>query len=552
MRKLLGDEHMFTLGSVDIFQFEGFRCDRASGCLFWIDASNAAEPVMLGSRALALLALLVERQGQLVSKNEIMNAVWPGMAVEEGNLTVQISALRRILDRDWERGSCIQTISGRGYRFTAAVTRLTVEPRSHGAALPQSGASIRPRLSIAVLPFAILSDDAEQQYFADGITDDLTTDLSRIPGSFVIARTTASSYQGKPIEVKQIGRELGCRYVLEGSVRRIGERVQVNVQLIDAESGGHVWADRFETDHRNGAEAQRDITGRLTRTLALKLVEDVARRIEQETTTDPDAQDLVMLGEVWFRRWLRSTGRDPTQSLEGAQRYFERALAKNPRSIDARVGIAKIFINNLMFGWSTSNQEDSARAEQLLLEAIEIDPNQSEVYRYFGLQLRLQNRLGESRAALETAIEIDPNNASSRLQLGWSLLFLGQPEAGLAEGEEAVRRRPHDPEMRGVYQQLAWCLLLLNRVQPAIDMLTNALAGRPRQWVNHFALAAALGLKGDLDGARAALARSLAIKPDVDSLARFRICRPWGNAQHWTLFEKTVAAGLRRADFPDE
>ena len=543
---------MSTLGSVDIFQFEGFRFDRASGCLFRIDAFNAAEPVMLGSRALALLGLLVERQGELISKNEIMNAVWPGIAVEEGNLTVQISALRRILDRDRERGSCIQTIPGRGYRFTPGVTRFTAEPRSHGVALAQNGAGIRPRLSIVVLPFANLSDDPEQQYFADGTIDDLTTDLSRIPGSFVIARTTASSYEGKPIEVEQIGRELGCRYVLEGSVRRIGDRVRVNVQLIDAVSSGHVWADRFETDNRNVAEAQRDIAGRLARTLSLKLVEDVGRRIEQETTTDPDAQELVMLGEVWFRRWLRSTGRDPTQSLQGAQRYFERALAKNPRSIDARVGIAKIFINNLMFGWSTSNQEDSARAEQLLLEAIEIDPNQSEVYRYFGLQLRLQNRLGESRAALETAIEIDPNNASARLQLGWTLLFLGQPEAGLAEGEEAVRRRPHDPEMRGVYQQLAWCLLLLDRVQPAIEMLTNALAGRPRQWVNHFALAAGLGLKGDLDGARAALARSLAIEPDVNSLAHFRVLRPWGNAQHWELFEKTAAVGLRRAGFPDE
>jgi adenylate cyclase len=136
--------------------------------------------------------------------------------------------------------------------------------------------------------------------------------------------------------------------------------------------------------------------------------------------------------------------------------------------------------------------------------------------------------------------------------MGWTLLFLGQVDAGLAEGEEAVRRRPHDPEMRGVYQQLAWCLLLLGRPQPAIDMLTNALAGRPRQWVNHFAMAAALGLKGDLDGAREALARSLAIQPDVNSLARFRALRPWGNAQHWELFEKTAAAGLRRVGFPDE
>jgi tetratricopeptide (TPR) repeat protein len=249
---------------------------------------------------------------------------------------------------------------------------------------------------------------------------------------------------------------------------------------------------------------------------------------------------------------LRSTGRDLTQSLQEAQRYFERALVKDPRSIDARLGAAEVLINNLIFGGSTSAQEDAARAERLLLAVIETDPNRSEAYRYFGLLLRLQNRLIESRASLETALAIDPNNASARLQMGWTLLFLGQPDSGLAEGEEALRRRPHDPEMRGVYQQLAWCLLLLNRVEPAIEMLTNAVAARPRQWVNHFALAAALGLKGDLDGAQAALARSLAIEPDVKSLARFRALRPWGNAQHWALFEQTAAVGLRRAGFPDE
>ena len=147
-----------------------------------------------------------------------------------------------------------------------------------------------PRLSIVVLPFANLSDDPQLEYFAEGMTDDVTTDLSRISGSFVIARTTAFTYKGKPVDVKAIGRELGVRYVLEGSVRRAGERVEINVQLVDTESGAHVWADRFDTDNRNVAEAQSESTARLARTLNLKLVEDVARRIEQQPTTDLDAR----------------------------------------------------------------------------------------------------------------------------------------------------------------------------------------------------------------------------------------------------------------------
>jgi len=147
-----------------------------------------------------------------------------------------------------------------------------------------------PRLSIVVLPFANLSDDPQLEYFAEGMTDDVTTDLSRISGSFVIARTTAFTYKGKPVDVKAIGRELGVRYVLEGSVRRAGERVEINVQLVDTQSGAHVWADRFDTDNRNVAEAQSESTARLARTLNLKLVEDVARRIEQQPTTDLDAR----------------------------------------------------------------------------------------------------------------------------------------------------------------------------------------------------------------------------------------------------------------------
>src|SRR4029077_15932201 len=162
--------------------------------------------------------------------------------------------------------------------------------------------------------------DPDQDYFADGITEDLTTDLSRIAGSFVIARNTAFTYQGKSIDVKQLGRELGVRYVLEGSVRRSGEQVQVTVQLIDAESGAHVWADRFDTNRRNLTEAQNEITGRLARTLNLELIGAAGRRIEQEGAGDPDAQDLVMRGRAVVNRPLSAANR------EEAERLFERAL----------------------------------------------------------------------------------------------------------------------------------------------------------------------------------------------------------------------------------
>ena len=184
---------MDGLASAEVFEFEGFRFDRAGGCLFGTDRAGAAEPVALGSRALAMLALLVEQQGQLVSKDEIFDVVWPGIAVEEANLTVQISALRRVLDRGREQGSCIQTVPGRGYRFVAAVTRVAAEDRSSAPSHSEGSVGGRPRMSIVVLPFTNLSGDREQQYFADGITDDVTSDLSRIVGMLVISRSTGST-----------------------------------------------------------------------------------------------------------------------------------------------------------------------------------------------------------------------------------------------------------------------------------------------------------------------------------------------------------------------
>jgi adenylate cyclase len=207
---------------------------------------------------------------------------------------------------------------------------------------PGPEAKSGPRLSIVVLPFNNLSNDPDQEYFADGITDDLTSDLSRISGSFVIARTTAFTYKGKPVDAKQIGRELGVRYVLEGSVRRTGDQIRVNAQLIDAESGAHLWADPFDTNRANLAETQNEITGRLAWTLNIALLRDASRRIEHENAVDPDARDLVMRGWAW---WY--AGPQSPKAGQEALNAFERALEIDPRSAEARSGIARVLLSRL-------------------------------------------------------------------------------------------------------------------------------------------------------------------------------------------------------------
>ena len=596
--------------SSDVFLFDQFFFDRRSGTLFRRADNGQALPVSLRSRALAVLSVLIQRPGDLVSKDEIMNAVWPGTVVEEANLSVQISTLRRILDAGRLEGSCIRTVSGRGYQFVAEVTRQEDGTLSapaialgagdgHAAAPPPaalptpiggseaigsaargqrapwrailafvfvagilasglvaaaiwhrrgSGSDQAPKYpSIVVLPFANLSSDREQDYFADAITGDLTTDLSRISGSVVIAHSTAATYRETPVDVRQIGRELGVRYILEGSVRRMGEQVEVNAQLIDAGSGAHLWADRFNTDRRNLPQAQNEIVGRLARTLDLELVAAASRRIEQERQTNPDAQDLIMRGlDLWYRPFS-------VANRQEAQRCFERALQLDPQSVEARIGVAMILAANIGTGLSRAPEHDATRAEQLLNEAIERDPNSSRAHEVLGLLRRIQNRLNESRIELEIAVALDRNNAHALFMLGQTLMFLGQPEAAIPLMESANRLDPRDANSAFADWAVAACDLLLGRVAEATDLLRKARDKDPRIYFFQLYLAAALGLNGDLEEAKQALAAAFKLKPEVHSLAQWRATQPWiTNPRHWALFEKTVNVGLRRAGMPDE
>jgi TolB-like protein/Tfp pilus assembly protein PilF len=536
---------MGALAPGDIFLFEGFHLDRRG--LFRRDERGILQPVAVGGRALDVLGVLVARHGEVLWKAEIMAAVWPETVVEDGNLTLQISALRRILDRGRSEGSCIQTVARRGYRFFAAVMRVETEESQGAAAIPRGGASPLPRLSIAVLPFSNLSNDPEQEYFADGITDDLTTDLSRIAGSFVIACSTAFTYKGKSVDVKQVGRELGVRYVLEGSVRRSGSQVRMNTQLIDAETGGHLWAERFETDRQNLAEAEDEIIGRLARTLNLELVEDVGRRIEQERAIDPDAHDLVMRGWTWFYRPPSAA------TLQDAQRAFEQALELDPQSVEARIGLATVLVTVTLEGWSKSLAQDQERAEQLLAEIFARGTNHAMAHHAMGMLRRSQNRLTEARIEAERAVTLDHNNSAALYELGIAYIYLGKPEAGIPHMEKAIRLSPRDPRVAATQYGLGRCHLLLGHLDQATELFDRVRAASPRYWDVHLWLAGTLGLKGDLDGARAELAEAKRLKPEVDSLARWRTDQLWvTNPEYRALREKTLDVGLRRAGFPEE
>jgi TolB-like protein/Flp pilus assembly protein TadD len=529
-----------TTGEISLF--EGFRLDRRG--LFRLAEHDVFVPVAIGSRALELLGVLIERHGALVSKEQITRAVWPETVVEDNNLTVQISALRRILDQGRADGSCIQTVAGRGYRFVATVRRHKAETGSDAAAVSEGGARPPPRLSIVVLPFVNLSNDPEQEYFADGITDDLTTDLSRISGSFVIARSTAFTYKAKAAGTRQIGRELGVRYVLEGSVRRSGHQVRVNTQLIDAENEAHLWAERVDRDTGDLFELQDEITSRIAIALNLELIDAEAAR----PADHPDALDYILRGRAALSKPMAR------ENYAEAIGQFERALALDRRSVDARGWLATALADSALYQMTASTAADIAQAEGLIGEALEALPRHPHAHFAKGQALRAQGRHEEAIPEFETVIAFNRNWASAMYALSQCKLFTGCIEEAIPLVERAIRLSPRDPSIALWYSGIGLVHLLQSRTDEAILWLEKALGANPRFAAIPARLACAYALKGEAERAAAELAGARRLSGDgrFSSIARLQAARTFGVPQIHALFENTFLAGLRKAGMPEE
>ena len=294
-----------------------------------------------------------------------------------------------------------------------------------------------PRLSIVVLPFANIGGDTEQDYFVDGVTESLTTDLSRIRGSFVIARNTAFTYRGKAFDVAKIGRELNVRYALEGSVQRSGNRMRVNAQLIDAQSGNHLWAERFERPMTDLFEMQDEIVARIANTLNAQLVAVEARRAERAPT--PDSLDLYFQGEAWVNRGVTF------ESMNKARSFFERALTLDPANVEALAGMSQVEAN---FAISLSTNDKAARfaaAEAAAAEALSLAPDHALAHLTMGMVLGFTNRAAQGIAEYERALALDRNMAGAHALIGQNKLFIGRAEETEAHVLEALRLSPRDP-----------------------------------------------------------------------------------------------------------
>lgn len=372
-----------------------------------------------------------------------------------------------------------------------------------------------PRLSIVVLPLVNLGCCDGQDHFVDGITEILTTDLSRIPGAFVIASNTAFSYKGKAIDARQIGSELGVRYVMEGSVQSAAGRIRVNAQLIDAETGAHLWAERFDKPLANLFDTQDEITARLARTLDEKLIAEEARRAERLRSANPDALDLFFRGSAAFNRGVNC------DNLTEAERCFGWALTLDPKNVDALVGLA---MAKYAFAAIYATEERTAylqAAEAAAIEALSLSPGLARAHGALAYIYVTTNRPALGIAEAERALSLDQNLAPCYAAIGWGKVMFGRAEETEGYIIEALRLSPRDSFV------FVWCTmagtakLVLGRHDEAVTWLCRAIEANKTYPTAHLTLAAALAQQGKIAEARAAAAAGMVLAPTF-TIRRFR------------------------------
>ena len=528
------------------YAFGPFRLDVEAGILF-----RETKPLAIGRRAVAVMRILIEHADAPVSKEILIEAAWPGLSVEESNLTVQIAALRRALDEErW-----IETLPRRGYRYVGpSVTRAASGSQSARPANVSSESSAfgaaaeTSRLSIVVLPFVNRSSDPEQEFLADILTGELTTYLSRIPESFVIASTTAFTYKGRACDLKQIGRDLGVRYAFEGSAQASGEILRVNARLVDVQSGTYLWAEQFDIEQNDRLQLQDEIVTRIARALQIRLS---AIEIAQQRTVPPGdtaVEYLALKAEalfIAFGTWGRAESRE-------SLRLCEQVLAIDPNNLRA-LAIAGLAIGvPVVIAESTDRAADLRRANELISRALAIEPNHYVARHGNAIILQAQRRFAEAIAEDERVLTLNPSYIGTYVALGLAYLATGQASQALSSAEKAMRLSPYDPLQFGLCHNKAAALFMLGKEDEAIDWARRSVTLLPDTGnAAHTILIAGLALAGRVEEASEALANYLA-RPatTIKTLAQWRRGRESDNPAY-SLYCERLCEGLRKAGMPD-
>ncbi len=563
-------------------QFDRFTLDLTRGCVRVADREIELPP-----KAFDVLRVLAENAGRLVSKQELYEAVWPRVTVSDDTLVQRIRELRQVLGDDERR--LIKTVSRRGYLLDAAVTRTAPQDRdvpivahamSRGSlpigsqgrpwrvigltALPLATllvagvmwttmranaptsrqnpvAAPEHHLAFVVLPFQSLGADPEHEHLADGITDDLIEGLSRLGGT-VIARGTAFTYKGKPIDIRQVGRELGVRYVLDGTVRRSGNDVRVSARLGDAATAANVWTDTFDVDRRELVALREDVTDRLARILGIEVpYAGNPRSIRQRVYNDPEAVDLMVRAKALLLR--TPTG----QELSEVRALFREALRRDELLAGAWSGLSLTYLRNRRF--SVTPEQELVHATEAAERAIAIDPRAAIAHVALGSVRLGQKRVDQALAAFEHAAQLDPNDPHAQGGIAAANRALGRPESALGPVQKALRLSPRDPSLPVWQKLLGATHLQLARDAEALHWLNKSVAMDPSDAGTRALLASALALSGREAEAKREIAALLRGYPNL-TLSAFQAYEP-SNEPAFRARQERIYEGMRLAGLPN-
>lgn len=499
-------------------RFGPFTLDPQAGRL-----TREGAPVAVNQRGLALLAALAATPDRVVEKGALMDAAWPGLAVEESNLSVQIAALRKILGPRPDGSAWIETVPRLGYRLAGTGD-------DAGTPAPQAEPPVRP--GIAVLPFANLGEAGEEEYLADGLTDDIITALARFRWFFVAARSSSFAQKGRPVDARRIAGDLGVRYLLEGSLRRAGQRIRISAHLVDAAAGAHVWAERYDLEMADIFAVQDDLAERVVGAIEPELLRSEAVAHPERHTGNISAWDLVRQGTWNFHQVAR-------ESHLRARDLFRQACALDPDLPEAQIWRARVNAGLLAYGWSDDPAADRREALEAALRAVALDGRNP--YAQYALTIAsLYGEVpGQGLRAAERAVALSPGFALGHLGLGMARLFDGDAPGAAAALAQGLRLNPHDPQNAVFYAMLAVAQLFADAPEAALASAERAVEVRPDRRPAQMILACVQSALGQREAAARSLARMDALAPTHgDALGPLRARRSdWAERIEGLLLE---------------
>jgi TolB-like protein/Tfp pilus assembly protein PilF len=493
------------------------------------------ELVPLEPQVFDLLVYLIENRDRVVSKDDLIAAVWGGRIVSESTLTSRINAVRKAVGDSGGRQAVIRTIARKGVRFVGEV----FGQRDSAAVQPPTPLTLPDRPSIAVLAFSNMSDDPEQDHFVDGITEQIIIALSRVRWFFVIARHSTFSYRHSGMDVKQIARELGVRYVLTGSVRRSDDRIRVSAQLIEGSSGNTVWARSYDRALSDIFAVQDEMTQTIVGAIEPELGRAERERARVKPRDNLDAWSIYQRGMFHLYRCTR-------EDLLEARRLFRQAIAIDPELGPACSGEAEAYYYEVVYGFAKSNEENREKAIEPAHRAVTLDGDDAGAHCTLGRIRYLRREYPPAISELEVALELNPSLALAHYGLGAALVFSGKAAQSLHHLQSAIRLSPHDPNMGSFLVRIADAKYFAADYESAVAFALKAL-GKPNfQWSRYAVLIAALGQLGRVAEGRRYLAEVTRQRPDF-SIAFVRTTHLFGEPDIMAHY----CEGLRRAAVPD-